>query len=98
LASGVAVDNFTGTADQRVTCAFSRPLGAARRFNKTFWQPLGDDGHETADDAPFVLATALYNAQFGEPSLGARMFCKITPISTEGWNGTPVILQTLVVA
>ena len=98
IAAGAEIDDFTGTAGEKVAAAFSRPMSSGRRFNKTFWQPLGADGYTDGDAAPYALTSALYQAEFGLPVVGQRIFARVTPVSGAGFNGTPVIVQALVAA
>lgn len=97
VAGGVTIDNFTGDSAAVVVVALSRPFSPGRSFNKTFWQPLGTDGYTTVTSAPYTLTTALYAAEFGTPVVGQRIFARITPVSTDGWNGAAAIFSTLAV-
>jgi hypothetical protein len=98
VATGVSIDAFSGDPDAVVAVGLSRPMSAGRGFNKTFWQPLGTDGYVAADSAPFGLTTAKYAAEFGAPAVGQKVFARLTPISTDAWNGTGAIVSTIVVA
>lgn len=97
ISTGITVDDFTGNAGAFVAIAVSRPFSPGRSFNKTFWQPPGGLGWIGADSAPWTLTAADYNAEFGAPSAGQRVFARITPISDDGFNGTPVIISALAV-
>lgn len=98
VATGASFDDFSGSAAAYVAFAVSRPFSAGRSFNKTFWQPSGGSGITPADGAPFAISQTVYNTEFGAPSIGQRVFARITPISEDGFNGTPVIVSTLAVA
>ena len=98
IASGVTIAGFTGGADMKVAVALSPQFSAGRSFNKTFWQPADPNGVCAGDEAPFTIITAIYAAEFGTPVAGAKVFCRLTPVSEDGWNGTPVIVSTIVVA
>lgn len=98
VATGISVDGFTGAADDHVAVAFSRPVSPGVSFMKTFWQPLGTDGYNAADDAPLDLTTAIYAAEFGAPVAGQAVFCRITPVNQYGFNGTPKIVRAIVTA
>ncbi len=98
VVTGATVDAFTGATADYVAVAFSRPVSPGVGFMKTFWQPLGAVGYSGADVAPYTLITALYAAEFGAPTVGQKIFVKLTPVNQYGWNGTPNILSTLVVA
>lgn len=98
IASGISVDNYTGTAGQIIAFAFSPPVSSARRFWKTFWQPFGSNGHDIGTSAPHVIITSVYAAQFGAPVIGQRVFARLTPVSADGFNGTAVIISAIVAA
>jgi hypothetical protein len=93
VAGGFSIDNFTGDSTDFVTTAYSKPMGAGRRFTKTFWQPPGALGFFAADSAPVTFTSALYAAEFGAFAVGQVIFCKITPINLDGWAGTPAIVR-----
>lgn len=96
IATGLSIDDYDGPADSQVCIGLSKPMGAGRRFNKTFWQPPGGLGHADADSAPVVVATATYTGEFGTLTAGQVVFVKLTPISADGWAGTPIILRVVV--
>lgn len=98
IATGISFDGFTGTPGDFVALAVSAPMSPGRSFNKTFWQPLGEPGYTDASSAPGLMPTATYAAQFGTPVIGQAVFCKVTPVNVGGFNGTPAIVRTLVVA
>lgn len=98
LVGGIEVDAWTGPADGVIAVGLSRPFSPGRSFNKTFWQPPGAAGYVAGSAAPYTLSTAAYAAEFGAPATGQRVFVRLTPHSSDGWNGAPVILSTLVVA
>jgi len=66
-----------------------------RRFWKTFWQPLLGDGVLDATTAPHTLTEAIYQAQFGTPVGGQRIFVRLTPVSTDFWNGPAAIFSCI---
>lgn len=96
LVSGIEIDGVGGDIDGVVAIAFSRPVSAGRSFMKTFWQPPGADGYCLQSAFPKNVTTATYAAQFGTVVAGQKVFCRLTPVSADGWNGTPTILQTIV--
>ncbi len=98
VSSGMIINLYTGPTDSWIAIAFSRQMSAGRSFNKTFWQPFGTDGYVDATDAPYTLIPGTYAAEFGTPVVGNRIFCRLTPVSSDGWNGTPVITSGIVVA
>ncbi len=98
VGDGLTIDGMTGDADAVVAVAVSKPFSAGRSFNKTFWQPFAGNGHVTISDLPLVISTVTYAAEFGAPVAGQRVFIRLTPVSTDGWNGAPVITSTIVVA
>lgn len=98
VATGVSISGITGIDAAMIAVAFSRPMSPGRTFNKTFWQPLGAAGYKDVEDLPYTLTTAVYAAEFGTPLVGQRVFVRITPLSEQGWNGTPLITSVLVSA
>jgi len=98
IVAGISVSDMTGGADTITAVGLSRPVSAGRGFMKTFWQPPGTAGYVATVDAPFALTTAVYAAEFGAPTVGQRVFARLTPVSEDGWNGAPVIVSTIVVA
>lgn len=98
LSTGLTVNAPVGAAQQIIVFAFSRPMSPGRSFNKTFWQPMGAAGYSFADTTPYILPVATYAAEFGTPVAGQRIFAKATPLSGDGWNGTPVIVSGIVQA
>ena len=98
VTSGLALTFTGGSAGAYVVLAVSRPMSAGRAFNKTFWQPLGTAGYIAADGGTLTLPTATYAAEFGTPVVGQRIFVKLTPISSNLWNGTSVITSFVVIA
>lgn len=76
-----------GAAGDFTLVAFSKPLSSGRSFTKTFWQ----DTHVAGNSAAAIVATTAYQAQFGIPPVGTRIFCKLTPVSALGVTGVPVI-------
>lgn len=93
VAGGSSVTATGGDGSGFVTVAYSKPMGAGRRFNKTFWQPLGADGFTPDDTFPFTLSKAKYEAQFGTVTAGQVIFFKLTAINGQGWAGTPKIIR-----
>lgn len=98
IASGGSFTTGGTDAAKFYAIAYSSPMSAGVRFNKTFWQPPGFDGNGTQDTTPIDLLPAVYAAQFGAPTLGKRIFARITPVSSDGWNGTPIITSAIMVA
>lgn len=98
VATGISITDFSGDPSAFVTVGFSKPMGAGRRFTKTFWQPHAPDGFTQADAEPYTLVTSTYTAEFGTVATGQVVFMKITPISSDGWAGTPAILRVVVAA
>lgn len=98
VGGSIVISSFTGDTGAFVTCAFSKPMGTGRRFVGTFWQPLGADGYADAGAEPKTIGIGVYEAEFGTASVGAVIFTKLTPISSDGWAGTPVVIRSVVVA
>lgn len=67
--------------------AFSAPQSSGVSFNKTFWQ----QSHVAGNSVTAVVATTAYTAQFGTPSVGQRIFFKVTPVNQYGVTGVPYI-------
>lgn len=67
--------------------AFSAPVSAGVLFQKTFWQ----ESHVAGNSVAAIVATTAYNAQFGTPVAGQRIFYRVTPVNQYGFAGTPVI-------
>lgn len=67
--------------------AFSAPLSSGVSFNKTFWQA----GKVAGNSVTAIVATTAYDAQFGSPQAGQRIFFKVTPVNQYGVTGVPYI-------
>lgn len=98
VASGVTINDFDGPTGSKIAVAVSPQFSAGRSYNKTFWQPAGELGYVDAESAPYELAPSNYAAEFGTMVLGKRIFVRMTPVSSAGWNGSPVILSGIVAA
>lgn len=98
VASGLSLGFTPGATGQYVAVAVSQPVSPGRLFWKTFWQPPGGNGYIDATAGPWVLAAAIYAAQFGAPMIGHRIFVRVTPVDVGGFNGPPVIVSALVTA
>ena len=98
IAAGIAVAFTAADGAGKFAAALTRPLSPARRFIKTFWQPPGVNGYDTDDSTPWAYATASYAAQFGAPTVGQRVFCKITHYTSSGWIKEVTIVSALVTA
>lgn len=98
LSSGFVVDAWTQVGAGFIAVAFSRPVSPGVGFMKTFWQPLGVLGYVASAGAPYTLTAANYGLEFGLPVVGQKIFVRLTPCSSDGWNGTPTIISGLVVA
>ncbi len=77
----------SGSADDFVLVAFSAPQSSGTSFCKTFWQ----QSVQAADTATAIVVTTDYNAQFGSPQAGQRIFYRLTPVNEFGVTGTPLI-------
>lgn len=95
VAGGVAVTATGGAGTGSVAIAVSKPMSAGRRFNKTFWQPLGADGFILDDSFPYALTAAKYTAEFGTVVAGQALFVKLTPVNVGGWAGSPRIIRVI---
>jgi len=95
-ATNMQVSGFTGPAGSFVAIAVSQPVSPGRRFWKTFWQPFGANGFSDGAASPYILNIVDYTPQFGVPPVGSRVFVRLTPMSTEGWNGPAAIISAIV--
>lgn len=76
-----------GGAADFLLYAFAAFVSAGVGFVKTFWQA----GHVAGSSTTPIVATTAYHNQFGTPPVGARVFCKVTPVNQYGVTGTPSI-------
>lgn len=74
-----------GAAADFQIISFSRPMSAGTSFNATWWQQAIVAGNSSTA----YVATTLYEAQFGIPPVGSRVFFKVTPVNQYGVVGTP---------
>lgn len=74
-----------------VLVAASKPMPAGRSFNKTFCQLI-----VMGADAGSIDVKTQYNAQFGVPPIGSRVFVKVTPVNADGVTGGAVISSAIV--
>ncbi len=96
--SGLTLSLTPGEAGQTIAVAVSQPVSPGRLLWKTFWQPPGGNGFIDAATGPWSLTKVKYAAQFGAPTVGQRVFCRVTPVDVGGFNGPPVIVSAIVVA
>jgi hypothetical protein len=76
----------SGSADDFILVAFCLPLSAGRSFVPAWWQ-----NQVVAGDATTISdVLADYEAEFGAPVAGQRVFVKLTPVNQYGVTGTPV--------
>lgn len=92
----IVIGDFSGPTGSFITVAFSKPLSAGRRFTNTFWQPLGADGAFDGESEPATVGDGVYASEFGARVEGQVIFVKVTPISSDGWAGTPIIIRSIV--
>lgn len=97
ISTGLTIDAWTAVGAGFIAFAFSRPVSPGINFMKTFWQPLGAAGYVASASAPYNLPTSTYADEFGAPVAGQKIFVRCTPCSSDGWNGTPTVLQALTV-
>ncbi len=96
--SGLSLGFTAGATGSTIAVAVSQPVSPGRMFWKTFWQPMGGNGYVDASAGPWLLTPAIYTAQFGAPTVGHRIFARVTPVSADGFNGPPVIVSAIVTA
>jgi hypothetical protein len=76
-----------GGASDFLLIAFSPIVSGGVLFQKTFWQERKVAGNSVVA----VVATATYQAQFGVPAVGQRIFYRATPVNQYGVTGVPAI-------
>ncbi len=76
-----------GAAGDYSLYALSAPVPGGRSFVKTFTQL----GHVAGNSVVPIVLTTPYHTQFGVPPVGTRIFCKVTPVSSLGVTGVPVV-------
>lgn len=81
-----------GGTDDFAFIALSGPVSSAR----TFWNKFSQVGQVAGDATTYTMSTANYALLFGAPSVGQKVFVKITPFNQYGVRGTPKVLQILV--
>jgi hypothetical protein len=95
LVAGIAITlPGLGAAADYVLVSFGKPTSAGRTFWKTFTQYSAEAGDSTAES----VSTANYEALFGTPAVGQKVFCKLTPVSQYGVTGVPVTFAMTVAA
>jgi hypothetical protein len=72
-----------GLVTDHLLIAVSAPQSGGRSFCKTFWQYGTALGNSVT---PIVMTTG-YAAEFGSPSLGQRIFYRLTPVNQYGVRG-----------
>ena len=77
----------SGAETDFILVAFSRPTSGGVAYMKTFWQATSVAANATTVSG----ITALYQAQFGVPTPGQRVFIRLTPVNQYGVTGTPLI-------
>jgi hypothetical protein len=103
--SGVAITAAAGTPALSVAytvspttgyllIAFSPQVSPGRSYNSRYWQATYLAGSTAS---PYDGLSA-FNGEFGTLIAGQRIFCRVTPISSDGWNGTPTIVSGIVSA
>lgn len=83
-----------GASTDFLNVAFSKPQSAGVSFNKTYSQQQHTAGNSTT----LTLTTAAYGALFGTPAVGQKVFVKLTPVSSLGVTGVPLVLPIVVTA
>jgi hypothetical protein len=95
VATGVLTLTFSGLDGGNPSdfwiVGMSAPVSAGVSFMKTFTQLYSGE----ADDDPAITA-AIYEAQFGLPAVGQRIFARLAGVNEYGVRGTPRIISTIV--
>jgi len=81
-----------GGSSDKLLVAYSRPMSAGRSFNRTFTQQSAAAGNTS----PITITAAVYAAAFGTPSVGQKIFARVTPINQYGFGGAPVFVAAIV--
>jgi hypothetical protein len=83
----VVTPEGNGSGDDFLLIAWSKPQSSGVSFCKTFWQETALAGNASAAHN----SESAYEAQFGVPPTGSRVFYKLTPVNEFGVTGVPVI-------
>jgi hypothetical protein len=86
----VAVWQLATASAGNVIISYSPPLSSGRNFNATWWQSA-----VVALNALNSSNGTAYAAEFGTWAIGKRIYVKITPVSTSGIAGPPIITSTI---
>jgi hypothetical protein len=93
LTTGIAlVPPGSGTSSDYLLVSFGVPTSAGR----TFWKRFTQQQVTTGDSASVAVTTADYEAVFGTPVVGQKVFTKLTPVSQYGVTGTPAVFAMVV--
>lgn len=90
--TGGSISFTAGGASDKLLVAYSKPMSAGRSFNRTFTQQSVVAGTGT----PATIAAAVYAAAFGTPSVGQKIFARVTPVNQYGYSGAPVFVAAIV--
>lgn len=90
--TGGSIGFTAGGASDKLLVAYSKPMSAGRSFNRTFTQQTVVAGTGT----PVVITAAAYAAIFGTPSVGQKIFARVTPVNQYGYSGAPVFVAAVV--
>ena len=78
-----------GGAPDFLLYAFSALQSGGVNFCKTFRQ----FGVVAGNSVAAIVATTAYNAEYGSPIVGQKIFYKVTPVNQYGMAGAPIIGQ-----
>jgi hypothetical protein len=90
--SGGSITFTAGGASDKLLVAYSKPMSPGRSFNRTFQQQTTVAGTGT----PVAITTAAYGAIFGTPTVGQKIFARVTPVNQYGVAGAPVFIAAIV--
>jgi hypothetical protein len=82
----------SGGALDHILVAFGRPVSAGVSFHKTYWQADVLPGNSVGN----ATEGTKYQAQFGLPPVGTKVFLKLSPVNQYGVTGVP-LMQTVIV-
>jgi len=88
LSLAYAVSPTTG----KLLFAWSPPMSAGRSFNGRWWQ---SDALAASTASP-LDALSKYTSEFGTLIAGQKLFCKVTPVSADGWAGVSTVVSAVI--
>lgn len=90
--TGGSIAFTAGGATDKLLVAYSKPMSPGRSFNRTFTQQSANVGNTT----PITITAVAYSAIYGTPSVGQKIFARVTPVNQYGVSGAPVFVAAIV--